>query len=145
MKISDKLRAAVEASPLKKREIAERAGITQVALSKYISGVVQPKQENLTKIAKALGMDISAFLLDESEAAQMAEELQEWKERAMKAERQLENLKKVLPLISEANAILSKNFESELCAHKMYNDEHSVRAQKNNAREYERYRRAAGF
>ena len=55
-------------------------------------------------------MDISAFLLDESEAAQMAEELQEWKERAMKAERQLENLKKVLPLISEANAILSKNF-----------------------------------
>lgn len=110
MKISDKLRAAVEASPLKKREIAERAGITQVALSKYISGVVQPKQENLTKIAKALGMDISAFLLDESEAAQMAEELQEWKERAMKAERQLENLKKVLPLISEANAILSKNF-----------------------------------
>lgn len=110
MKISDKLRAAVEASPLKKREIAERAGITQVALSKYISGVVQPKQENLTKIAKALGMDISAFLLGESEAAQMAEELQEWKERAMKAERQLENLKKVLPLISEANAILSKNF-----------------------------------
>lgn len=110
MKISDKLRAAVEASPLKKREIAERAGITQVALSKYISGVVQPKQENLTKIAKALGMDISAFLLDESEAAQMAEELQEWKERAIKAERQLENLKKVLPLISEANAILSKNF-----------------------------------
>lgn len=110
MKISDKLRAAVEASPLKKREIAERAGITQVALSKYLSGVVQPKQENLTKIAKALGMDISAFLLDESEAAQMAEELQEWKERAMKAEKQLENLKKVLPLISEANAILSKNF-----------------------------------
>ena len=110
MKISDKLRAAVEASPLKKREIAERAGITQVALSKYISGVVQPKQENLTKIAKALGMDISAFLLGESEAAQMVEELQEWKERAMKAEKQLENLKKVRPLISEANAILSKNF-----------------------------------
>lgn len=110
MKISDKLREAVEASPLKKKEIAERAGITQVALSKYISGVVQPKQENLTKIAKALGMELSTFLIDESEASQMAAELQEWKRRAMKAEKQLENLKKVLPLISEANAILSKNF-----------------------------------
>lgn len=110
MKISDKLREVVEESPLKKKGIAERAGITQVAFSKYISGVVQPKQENLTKIAKALDMDISAFLIGESEAAQMATELQEWKQRAIKAEKQLENLKKVLPLISEANAILSKHF-----------------------------------
>lgn len=108
MKISDKLREAVEASPLKKREIAERAGITQVALSKYISGVVQPKQENLTKIAKALGMDVSAFWTEESEMAQMMEELREWKERAKQAEEQLEKLKKVIPLISEANSILSK-------------------------------------
>lgn len=108
MKISDKLREAVEASPLKKREIAERAGITQVALSKYIRGVVQPKQENLTKIAKALGMDVSAFWTEESEMAQLMEDLREWQERAKQAEEQLEKLKKVIPLISEANSILSK-------------------------------------
>ena len=108
MKISDKLREAVEASPLKKREIAERAGITQVALSKYISGVVQPKQENVTKIAKALGMDVSAYWTEESEMAQLMEDLREWQERAKQAEEQLEKLKKVIPLISEANSILSK-------------------------------------
>lgn len=110
MKISDKLREAVEASPLKKKEIAERAGITQVTLSKYISGVVQPKQENLTKIAKALGMELSTFLIDESEAAQMAEELQEWKRRALEAEKKLEVLRDVIPMINEVNNILTKNF-----------------------------------
>lgn len=109
MKISDKLRAAVEASPLKKREIAERAGITQVALSKYINGVVQPKQENLTKIANALGLDVSAFYSEGGEMARMAAALREWQGRALRAEQQLENLKRVASLISEANSLLSKN------------------------------------
>lgn len=53
-------------------------------------------------------MDVSAFWAEESEMAQLMEELREWKERARQAEDQLEKLKKVIPLISEANSILSK-------------------------------------
>lgn len=79
------------------------AGMSQVTLSKYISGVVVPKKDNLTKIAKALGKDLSYFYSEEDE-----KDLLYWKEKALAAEKKLGELKGILPLISEANTRLSK-------------------------------------
>jgi len=110
MKISEKLKTAVEASGLKKKEIAEASGISQVALSKYLGGVVTPKQENLSKIAKALGVDLNYFYSDGEGAVLSARELEHWKRRALDAEGKLLALKDVWPSVHRAHTLLSQSF-----------------------------------
>ena len=107
MNLSEKLKSAIDASGLKKKTVADLAGISPVALSKYLKGEVTPKVENLTKIAKALNLSPSYFYEDTTD---VYNELERWKARAMAAEKKLQSLRQVLPLISEANTILTKNF-----------------------------------
>ncbi len=92
MKISQKLKQAVDHSGLKKKDVAARAGITQVALSKYLSGEVTPKMENLTKIANALGLSPSYFY----DYPEDQTELQMWRQRALDAESKLSMLKSAM-------------------------------------------------
>lgn len=110
MKISEKLKTVVEASGLKKKEIAEASGISQVALSKYLGGVVTPKQENLSKIAKALGVDLGYFYSDGDEVILSADELEHWKRRALDAEGKLLALRDVWPSINRTYSLLRQSF-----------------------------------
>lgn len=111
MKISEKLKAAIEASGLKKKDVAEAAGISQVALSKYLGGIITPKQENLSKIAKALGVDLAYFYAEDGEGNQLSTmELEHWKRRALDAEGKLLALKDVWPSVHKAHTVLSRSF-----------------------------------
>lgn len=96
MQISEKLTAAVKKDGRLKKEIAAAAGISAVALSKYLSGTVQPKVESLTKLANALHLPLSYFYPDgaptEPHAAPDGESA--WKERALRAEAKLAHLQR---------------------------------------------------
>ena len=110
--ISSRIALAVERSGRKAKDIAAALGVSEVTMSKYVNGVSTPKNDYLLDLAQELNVSVSWLLSgdDEVYAAAGSPTYEEWKQRALKAEKQLENLKKVLPLISEANAILSKNF-----------------------------------
>ncbi len=110
MRISERLKTAVEASGLKKKEIAEASGISQVALSKYLGGVIIPKQGNLSKIAKALGVDLNYFYSDGEGDTLSSKELEHWKRRALDAEGKLQALKDVWPSVHRAHTLLSQSF-----------------------------------
>lgn len=95
MQIFEKLTQAVDNDGRKKKEIAEAAGISAVALSKYLAGTITPKPPTLTKLAKALNLDLSYFF-DMAETPQKKEEegdLQHWKRRALEAEAKLSHLR----------------------------------------------------
>lgn len=78
-----------------KKEIAAAAGISAVALSKYLSGGVQPKVAALTKLANALHVPLSYFYHDSEPLTQTpGDGEQEWKERALRAEAKLAHLKR---------------------------------------------------
>lgn len=52
----------MKAAGLSQRELAERAGITEVTISRYINGARIPKATALLAIAEALGCSIEALL-----------------------------------------------------------------------------------
>lgn len=49
------LRAAIEDSGLTQREVAEKAGLTEVSISRYLSGARMPTVYSLMRIWKAIG------------------------------------------------------------------------------------------
>ena len=78
-----------------KKEIAAAAGISAVALSKYLSGGVQPKVPALTKLANALHVPLSYFYQDaEPSSPPIPDGESDWKERALRAEAKLAHLKR---------------------------------------------------
>ena len=110
--ISSRIALAVERSGRKAKDIAAALGVSEVTMSKYVNGVSTPKNDYLLNLAQELNVSVSWLLSgdDGGYVVAGAPSYEEWKRRAIEAEKKLENLKKVLPLISEANAILSKNF-----------------------------------
>lgn len=94
MQICSKLAQAVAKSGRLKKEIAAEAGISAVALSKYLNGVVVPKTATLTKLANALNVPLSYFYGTESESSPLPsnDESEMWKARALKAEAKLAHL-----------------------------------------------------
>lgn len=57
--ISIRLREAMDSCGMKQSDIVERTGINKGALSSYLSGKYEPKQQNLYKLAQALGVSES--------------------------------------------------------------------------------------
>lgn len=115
--ISSRIRIALASSSMKQREIAAALGVSEVTISKYINGVSIPKNAYLVELAKILNVSVSWLLSGQDDGSApsgvmsspepTASEI-EWKRRALAAEKKLEALKDILPLISEANAKLSK-------------------------------------
>lgn len=56
----------LEAGYEKQSDLAEKCGLTQQAISKYEMGKSSPKEEDLRKIGKALGVIFIADWLDDS-------------------------------------------------------------------------------
>lgn len=94
MQISEKLSEAIAKDGRKKMEIAAAAGISAVALSKYLKGGVQPKVDTLTKLAKALGLPLSYFYQDGEDGMCATSGENEWMERALRAEAKLKHLQR---------------------------------------------------
>lgn len=53
---AERLKEALEKKQLKQTDLVNRTGLQKSAISQYISGKVQPKQDNIYKIAKALNV-----------------------------------------------------------------------------------------
>ena len=51
-----RLRQAMEQRGLKQVELCEKSGIPKSALSQYLRGAFEPKQDRLWALAKALGV-----------------------------------------------------------------------------------------
>lgn len=54
---AERLKEIIEIRNIKQVELMERTGISKGALSSYLSGRYIPKQENVYKLAKALGVN----------------------------------------------------------------------------------------
>lgn len=61
---TSKLKSAIEASPLTKKEIARKSGISPQALNGILEHNVDPKVSNLEAVASVVGVKMSV-LLDE--------------------------------------------------------------------------------
>lgn len=110
--ISLRISEAIERSGRKAKEIAIAIGISEVTMSKYANGVSTPKNDYLVSLAKELNVSVSWILSGEEMTADGEEvaSFAEWKRRALEAEKKLEILRKVIPMVNEVNNILTKNF-----------------------------------
>ena len=54
--LADRLKIAIHNSGMTQREVAEKSGITEVSLSKYVKGQRVPKAPVLGKIAYTIGV-----------------------------------------------------------------------------------------
>lgn len=61
----DKLQKAVKQSPMTKKEVARKSGISQQALSAIVNGGGDPRVSTLEAIVRVLGLKMS-FLFDEN-------------------------------------------------------------------------------
>jgi len=52
-----RLRKAMEIRDMKQADLVERTGLSKSAISQYYSGIYEPKQKALYKIAKALNVN----------------------------------------------------------------------------------------
>lgn len=108
--ISSRIALAVERSGRKAKEIAAALGISEVTMSKYVNGVSTPKNDYLITLARELNVTVSWLLSGESEETAPCEpSYNEWKRRALEAEKKLEVLRGIIPMINEVNNILTKN------------------------------------
>lgn len=81
-------------------------------MSKYVNGVSTPKNDYLIALARELNVSVSWLLSGDDEIMPPDGEpsYAEWKRRALEAEKKLEVLRGVIPMINEVNNILTKNF-----------------------------------
>ncbi len=75
--INDRITASRQAQKISKAELARRIGITHASVSKWESGLNQPKGRYLNDLAAALGVSVDWLLTgnDEAPAAQVKEPL----------------------------------------------------------------------
>ena len=62
VKIGTQLRAAREQALLTQQELALRAGVQQLTISRIETDKVEPRYRTIRKLAKALGVDPSQLL-----------------------------------------------------------------------------------
>lgn len=112
MEISARISEAVARSGRKAKDIAASLGVSEVTMSKYVNGVSTPKNDYLIALACELNVSVSWLLGGDDEIMPPNGEpsYAEWKRRALDAEKKLEVLRGVIPMINEVNNILSKNF-----------------------------------
>lgn len=60
--IGERIKAAMELNGWTQRELANKLGVTQVTISRYITGLREPKIPTIMKLSKALGVTISYLI-----------------------------------------------------------------------------------
>ena len=60
---SDRLKTALEKSGITQTQLADRLGITEVSVSRYVNGTRIPKALIVTKIAKVLNVPLEYLML----------------------------------------------------------------------------------
>ncbi len=110
--ISTRISEAIEKSGRRSKDIAAALGVSVVTMSKYVNGVSTPKNDYLINLAHELNVSVSWLLggEDEKQSVDGQPSYEEWKSRALAAEKKLEVLRDVIPMINEVNNILTKNF-----------------------------------
>lgn len=68
-----RLKELLQEADMTQRELADRTGITEAAVSRYVNGTREPRGEALVRIASVLGVTTD-YLLGASQARQEAEE-----------------------------------------------------------------------
>lgn len=83
-------------------------------MSKYVNGVSTPKNDYLLTLAQELNVSVSWLLSgeDDNQITDGTPSYNEWKRRALEAEKKLEILRGVIPMLNEVNNILSKNYRA---------------------------------
>lgn len=109
---SARISEALARSGRKAKEVAASLGVSEVTMSKYVNGVSTPKNDYLIALARELNVSVSWLLGGDDEIMPQDGEpsYAEWKRRALEAEKKLEVLRGVIPMINEVNNILTKNF-----------------------------------
>lgn len=115
--ISSYLLVLVKNSGRKQRDIATQAGINPVYLNRWIKGNRPLSAENLQKVAKAMQVDITNMSIKlpqppETETGRMTAELEQWKERAMKAEAKLAHLERACAALGQHVSALGITVEN---------------------------------
>ena len=82
----------MEEKGIKQAELAERASISQGAVSKYVCGEREPKSLELYAISKVLGVAMESWFTGFAPLAGAGED-GKWKSRATAAERKLRELR----------------------------------------------------
>lgn len=97
---SSRLRAAIDQKQMKQRELGKLAGLSTVAISRYLSGERRPGADELYRISTILGVSMEWLIAGNIPN----EKITEWQQRAEVAECKLLELKKaVRVLISVVN------------------------------------------
>ena len=102
--------AAMKAAGYSQLALANATGIKQSAISTYCKGKGLPNVESLYLLAKQLNVSMEYLLTGEQKQISDNSPPITGGEQARELEEKLQAMKKVVPLISMANAILSEKF-----------------------------------
>ena len=98
---SSRLRTALENKKMKQKELGKLTGLSNVAISRYLSGDRRPGGDELYRIASVLGINMEWLIAGTGEG----EKITYWQRRAESAERQLSELKKAVRVLLSVVAI----------------------------------------
>lgn len=105
-----RLASAIERTGKLQKAVAEEAGVSQAALTRYLKGDHEPGISAATKLASATGVDITWLLTGESisQPATLQEPTASygatWRDRAERAEKELESIKRSLRQILDRSS-----------------------------------------
>lgn len=89
-KISENIRAALLAKGINQNQLAEAASVSNVTISRYMSGARTPGTEELYRMAKVLGVSMEYLLTGRQDPET------EWQVRAQNAEKKLAEMKNLV-------------------------------------------------
>lgn len=105
-KFSARLKEAIQASGLTQRELAAKVGVSEVTVSRYVSGTQVPSRGVLFMLATHLNIAPSYLLGDDADEQSIAAAIQDdnslpethdnWKQRALAAEQKLQHLETII-------------------------------------------------
>ncbi|MCD8320603.1 MULTISPECIES: helix-turn-helix transcriptional regulator [Akkermansia] len=90
-----RLKSILQSKNMKQRELGKLAGLSNVAISRYLSGERRPGADELYRISTILGVSMEWLLV----GTEPEQKITDWQSRAESAERQLMELKKAVRVL----------------------------------------------
>lgn len=94
-KISENIRAALLAKGINQNQLADAASVSNVTISRYMSGVRTPGTEELYRMAQVLGVTMEYLLTGQKNPET------EWQHRALAAEKKLSEMKALVAKLGD--------------------------------------------
>ncbi len=105
-KFSARLKEAIHASSLTQRELAAKTGVSEITISRYVSGKQLPSRGVLFMLATHLNITPSYLLGEDADDKSIAAAVQDdnslpashdnWKNRALAAEQKLQHIENII-------------------------------------------------